>query len=800
MECWKSFLKIKIVLPNETTDFVSLVSLVEAFETGDFGPIYVKFQVSKDYDLFIRSANFIIPAMKDPIVGRKLTQFGYPVKSSNSYINPKVWIEFMKREIKADFSLPVYSSSGQYFMEFPFSLYPPFTDEEMKETIARIFRDNSKSFSVVSLNQDTNKDHTQSNFICQIIQQHLCIVANFSSKEIKMINERCGASAEFLKSELSFSKDIKVIRTAIIPFFEMYQILDPKALKLFREIIISIDQYQDEFIHELEQCHNPFISQHGQIFIRSIRKIFLTFDQYSNLYPLISESFVKFSSNPENETILKEFIKSRLLKNKTVPSFLISPVQRIPRYQLFIERLLKSTPLGHPDLTPLFAALEELSNFKHKQNAEQILAQSANKFEKQMADYKSFITMKDNQAFIDRFDAEFEHVNTIVALFTDAVYIFPKNICDPKDILIFNYTRIRFESSGPTSFFLYTFKDKYELKFETENISSTFLHALTEAVTNRETQVAKDTIGLKWELVDSAFHKIIHHCLCLNQDKIWVFGGINSRNEVSNDFFSYSIDTNHWEEYHFNFGPSPRYDSVMVSHEGNLYLYGGKGLEEDLNDFWYFNIDQNEWEMLNVIPNMPGGPGLSMILHKGKLILSGGKDIFQTFSYDIRNSKWTEISINSIVPTLSYHSLVSYNGYVLLIGGITSENELSNKVYTLSLSNEWEYRPEIYYGIYPFGRYGHKVINYKDCVWVIGGTGSSVPFIMNQINQWGFVQYEGKFPLMLSHFGIDVNQNEIWIYGGISENGMCNGLYKVSIVREEMNSSMILRDILTLDC
>ena len=235
----------------------------------------------------------------------------------------------------------------------------------------------------------------------------------------------------------------------------------------------------------------------------------------------------------------------------------------------------------------------------------------------------------------------------------------------------------------------------------------------------------------------------------------------------------------------------------MCAFDGCLYLYGGSGTEGDLSDFWKFDISSSTWSLLDVPDGIPGGSGLSMVLHNNsRLVLCGGCDTFRTFIYNIRCNEWREVSNNPIIPPLSYHALVSYSGYVLLIGGITQENELSQKVYTLSLANEWEYKPELYFGVYPFARYGHKAVVYKDCIWVIGGAGSSTPFIMNQINQWGFVEFEGKYPIMLSHFGAAVTENEIWVYGGLSEDGVSDGLYRITILREETGSSIILREIL----
>jgi hypothetical protein len=49
-------------------------------------------------------------------------------------------------------------------------------------------------------------------------------------------------------------------------------------------------------------------------------------------------------------------------KGQPIESFLIMPVQRIPRYRLLLEQLLKYTPRDHPDFTRCSAALSQVSS------------------------------------------------------------------------------------------------------------------------------------------------------------------------------------------------------------------------------------------------------------------------------------------------------------------------------------------------------------------------------------------------------------------------------------------------------
>ena len=52
----------------------------------------------------------------------------------------------------------------------------------------------------------------------------------------------------------------------------------------------------------------------------------------------------------------------------SLDDLLIKPVQRIPRYLLFIKDLLKHTSASHPDHAPLTQALDELTGLAERVN------------------------------------------------------------------------------------------------------------------------------------------------------------------------------------------------------------------------------------------------------------------------------------------------------------------------------------------------------------------------------------------------------------------------------------------------
>eukprot|EP01091_Cochliopodium_minus_P019393 TRINITY_DN8139_c0_g1_i1.p1 TRINITY_DN8139_c0_g1~~TRINITY_DN8139_c0_g1_i1.p1 ORF type:complete len:276 (-),score=60.95 TRINITY_DN8139_c0_g1_i1:15-842(-) len=62
------------------------------------------------------------------------------------------------------------------------------------------------------------------------------------------------------------------------------------------------------------------------------------------------------------------FIKNIENKSENLNSFLIMPVQRLPRYQLLIQQLLEHTPTTHIDFSDLNQALEKIKQIAYEIN------------------------------------------------------------------------------------------------------------------------------------------------------------------------------------------------------------------------------------------------------------------------------------------------------------------------------------------------------------------------------------------------------------------------------------------------
>ena len=81
-----------------------------------------------------------------------------------------------------------------------------------------------------------------------------------------------------------------------------------------------------------------------------------------NFHSALSSLSKHMSESPAFNRFLRETCMLPKLQNLTFQAFLIMPVQRIPRYKLLLDDLVRSTPPDHPDTPLLEKALSAIAD------------------------------------------------------------------------------------------------------------------------------------------------------------------------------------------------------------------------------------------------------------------------------------------------------------------------------------------------------------------------------------------------------------------------------------------------------
>jgi len=131
----------------------------------------------------------------------------------------------------------------------------------------------------------------------------------------------------------------------------------------------------------------------GDIFIKIVPFFKLYSIYVSNYHIAISTVVELRKQNPTILNYLKESATFSECKGLNLEAYLITPVQRIPRYRLLFQELLKNTGENHPDYTNLqktFVVIDEVANFVNQTIKDQ------EETEKLLSIQKSFIGLQES--------------------------------------------------------------------------------------------------------------------------------------------------------------------------------------------------------------------------------------------------------------------------------------------------------------------------------------------------------------------------------------------------------------------
>ena len=178
----------------------------------------------------------------------------------------------------------------------------------------------------------------------------------------KFLSKRAAVVEEIIKTEQSFIMGLMVVNGYFQEELRSSKIISEKEIQFIFQAIEVIVDFQAAFLQNLQKHQNGYSSCIGNCFIKYIPstepviRFQSSFPKISNIIqPLIPTDEMMYITqhNPE---------KSNLDLN----SYLITVVQRPPRYILLLRELIKVTPQSHPDYRCLQLALSAVEAFIQK--------------------------------------------------------------------------------------------------------------------------------------------------------------------------------------------------------------------------------------------------------------------------------------------------------------------------------------------------------------------------------------------------------------------------------------------------
>ncbi|XP_076381665.1 rac guanine nucleotide exchange factor JJ [Megalopta genalis] len=182
--------------------------------------------------------------------------------------------------------------------------------------------------------------------------------------EEKEKNLRFQAIQEILTTEVTYLRQLEILMEFFVQPMMKKKLLDHILLSTLSENIKTLYNVSGELVKELKQ--DP----------QNIAGAFHKLAPFFKLYSVYAYDFEQILSllqtKQENDSAFKDFIskqESRPEVGRKLPSLLITPIQRVPRYKLLLQEVLQHTPSKHKEYNLLRVCLVEVEKAARHINA-----------------------------------------------------------------------------------------------------------------------------------------------------------------------------------------------------------------------------------------------------------------------------------------------------------------------------------------------------------------------------------------------------------------------------------------------
>lgn len=190
----------------------------------------------------------------------------------------------------------------------------------------------------------------------ELLQTEINYIANLRLLVTKFVEPlQQSSTSDALSLHSSADKVSEPILSAIEvrTLFSSVQVLLPIQEMFLADLQAKIDKWHyDQTLGAMLSTMTPFL----RLYAEYIGNFSEATELYQKLTSKRSEGNRKFK-----EFLEKAYNDPKVMAIGDLDSFLVQPIQRLPRYKMFLEQLLKLTPEGHADRTALQLALAKVS-------------------------------------------------------------------------------------------------------------------------------------------------------------------------------------------------------------------------------------------------------------------------------------------------------------------------------------------------------------------------------------------------------------------------------------------------------
>lgn len=184
-------------------------------------------------------------------------------------------------------------------------------------------------------------------------------------QSIKKSKVRANVVLELITSERDFVKHLRdVIEGYLYPARRHPEMFNAIRISTIFSNIEQLYDFQCDFLNRLESCikwSHLSASEVGQCFL-DYEKGFEVYYHYCNNHPNAISELQDLYVKPRYARFFEACRLLRSMIDISLDGFLLTPIQKICKYPLQLNELLKHTPKDHEDYLPVLNALESMRN------------------------------------------------------------------------------------------------------------------------------------------------------------------------------------------------------------------------------------------------------------------------------------------------------------------------------------------------------------------------------------------------------------------------------------------------------
>ena len=290
--------------------------------------------------------------------------------------------------------------------------------------------------------------------------------------------------------------------------------------------------------------------------------------------------------------------------------------------------------------------------------------------------------------------------------------------------------------------------------------------------------------------------------LLFHNDRLWLLGGSANQELDLGDGWS-TVDGINWKKEIDRAAWTPSAHSMNVTFAGRMWRMGGF-VEKDnrflpISEIWS-SLDGRIWTLARAVPAWKARGGGALVVHNGKLWLLGGtlhprNEGDQPLLSDIWSTEngvdWTEIVLNAPWKPRAFHSAISHNGRLWVIGGghWGKNPTFYSDVWSSFDGVKWEEHSSK--AAWP-GRIWATAASYDGLLWVMGGYistplahgGTNDAWYTADGSNWSPYLSARAWPPRIGHSSIVFN-DRLWVLAG-SDGDYFNDVWALRVGRDEV--------------